>query len=126
MRVLIVDDEAPARARLKDCWRTARAKCAGSDRRGRAARGASTCSRTKHTDVVLLDIRMPEMDGIGSRSIAELPDPPAIVFTTAYDAYAIHASKCTRSITAEADTRGAAQDASVGAGNSQPQRRGAA
>ncbi|MFZ3086867.1 MAG: LytTR family DNA-binding domain-containing protein, partial [Methylotenera sp.] len=43
-------------------------------------------------DIVLLDIRMPEMDGIEvARHLQKLPKPPAIIFTTAYDNYAIQA-----------------------------------
>ena len=43
-------------------------------------------------DVVLLDIRMPEMDGIEfAEHLRKLPDPPIVIFTTAYDAYAIKA-----------------------------------
>jgi two-component system response regulator AlgR len=43
-------------------------------------------------DVVLLDIRMPEMDGIEvARHLQKLPAPPAVIFTTAYDAYAVRA-----------------------------------
>jgi two-component system response regulator AlgR len=43
-------------------------------------------------DVVLLDIRMPEMDGMeAARHIAGMPQPPGIIFTTAFDAYAIKA-----------------------------------
>lgn len=44
----------------------------------------------KHTpDVVLLDISMPELDGM--RVIQALDDPPAIILTTAYEQYAIQA-----------------------------------
>ena len=42
--------------------------------------------------MILLDIRMPEMDGIElAQHLQKLPQPPAIIFTTAYDAYAIRA-----------------------------------
>ena len=43
-------------------------------------------------DVVLLDVRMPEMDGIEvAQHLQQLDQPPAVIFTTAYDAYAIRA-----------------------------------
>jgi two-component system response regulator AlgR len=43
-------------------------------------------------DVVLLDIRMPQMDGIElAQHLNKLPRPPVVIFTTAYDAYAIKA-----------------------------------
>lgn len=90
MRVLIVDDEAPARARLRrmveelpDC------EVVGEADNGRDA--LQECVDAAPT-VVLLDIRMPDMDGIeAARHIAELDDGPAVVFTTAYDHYAIDA-----------------------------------
>ena len=93
LRILIVDDEAPARARLRDLL---------SDVAGQlplevvgeagTARDAADVLSNHPADVVLLDIRMPEMDGIEfAGHLQKLPDPPAIVFTTAYDAYAIRA-----------------------------------
>ena len=42
--------------------------------------------------MVLLDIRMPEMDGIElAQHLQKLEQPPAVIFATAYDAYAIRA-----------------------------------
>jgi len=89
-RVLIVDDELPARERLRrllaglgDC-----AVCA------EAATGQE-CLRLAgelHPDVVLMDVRMPGMTGLeAARHLALLPAPPAVVFTTAYDAHALEA-----------------------------------
>ena len=69
-------------------------------------------------DIVLLDIRMPEMDGMETaRHLAGMADPPAIIFTTAFDAYAIKAFEVNaidyllKPIRARAAPRGAAQDA---------------
>ncbi|MBV5334107.1 response regulator, partial [bacterium] len=43
-------------------------------------------------DVALVDIRMPKMDGIElARHLAQLDKPPAIIFITAYDSYAVQA-----------------------------------
>jgi two-component system response regulator AlgR len=93
LRVLIVDDEPPARARLRDvladCGAEIELEVVGEASTGRAA--LDTLATAK-ADVVLLDIRMPEMDGIElAQHLQKLEDPPAIVFTTAYDAYAIRA-----------------------------------
>ena len=93
LRVLIVDDEAPARARLRDLL----ADCSGEiapEIVGEAATGREALDLLSATgaDVILLDIRMPEMDGIElAQHLQKLPQPPAIIFTTAYDAYAIRA-----------------------------------
>lgn len=89
-RVLIVDDEPPARARLHqllagiDDWAVA----------GEAADGrrALELCESLEPDVVLLDIRMPEMDGIEvARHLTVLEHGPAVIFTTAYDDYALQA-----------------------------------
>ena len=93
LRVLIVDDEAPARARLKDvladCSPDVSLALVGE---AATARQALDLLGGTPADVVLLDIRMPEMDGIElAQHLQKLPTPPAIVFTTAYDAYAIRA-----------------------------------
>jgi len=93
IRVLIVDDEAPARARLRDliadCADTTPVEILGEASNGREALDA-VCSLKP--DVVLLDIRMPEIDGIETAEhLLKLEAPPAVIFTTAYDNYALKA-----------------------------------
>lgn len=89
-QILIVDDEAPARSRLERLidelpeW-----TCIGS-----CATGAEAIGRIEqsHPAVVLLDIRMPAMSGIEvARHLTRLATPPAVIFTTAYDQYALEA-----------------------------------
>ena len=92
-RVLIVDDELPARRRLQELLADLSERF-GLDVVAEAANGreALALANTHDPDVVLLDIRMPEMEGIEvARHLQKLPRPPALVFTTAYDAYAIKA-----------------------------------
>jgi two-component system response regulator AlgR len=90
LRVLIVDDEPPARERL------GRMLCElpGVAVVGEAANGAEAleaCARML-PDVVLLDIRMPGMDGIeAARHLNALDEPPALVFVTAHDEHALAA-----------------------------------
>jgi two-component system response regulator AlgR len=92
-RILIADDEGPARARLRDlldeCRESFPLTIVDEARNGREA--LEVLNREK-VDVVLLDIRMPEMDGLeAARHIAGMAQPPAIIFTTAFDAYALKA-----------------------------------
>jgi two-component system, LytTR family, response regulator AlgR len=92
-RILIADDEAPARARLRDLLDECRERfplaIVDEARNGREA--LEVLNREK-VDVVLLDIRMPEIDGLeAARHIAGMANPPAIIFTTAFDTYAIKA-----------------------------------
>jgi two-component system response regulator AlgR len=89
-RVLIVDDEAPARERLRRLLASVPDACIV----GECAAGDEAVQQAGElqADIVLLDIRMPGMSGIeAARHLALLPRPPAIVFTTAYDQYAIEA-----------------------------------
>ena len=93
MKVLIVDDELPARRRLQELLADLAEKI-GLEVVAEAANGreALALASAHAPDVVLLDIRMPEIEGIEvARHLQKLPRPPAIVFTTAYDAYAINA-----------------------------------
>lgn len=90
MRVLVVDDEAPARERLRQLLDD----IDGFDCCADAANGEAALAivNDEPPDIVLLDIRMPGMDGIQTaHHMNALNDPPAIVFTTAYDEYAIEA-----------------------------------
>ena len=93
LTVFIVDDEAPARMRLKELL----ADCATQfplQLVGEAGNGRDAMDRLAETpaEVVLTDIRMPQMDGIElARHLNKLDHPPVIIFTTAYDAYAIQA-----------------------------------
>ncbi|MFK7730709.1 MAG: LytR/AlgR family response regulator transcription factor [Pseudomonadales bacterium] len=90
MNVLIVDDEPLARDRLKRMvnetrdWRVI----------AEASNGAEAITQCQQTrpDVVLMDIRMPEMDGLSAaRRISDDDNAPAIIFCTAYDEYGVEA-----------------------------------
>lgn len=90
MRVLIVDDEPPARAWLRGLLD----RLPDHESCGEAGNGveALRLAATLRPEVVLLDIRMPGLDGLETaRRLAELPQPPAIVFTTAHGEYALDA-----------------------------------
>lgn len=90
MKVLVVDDELPARTRLKELL----GAIPDCEVAGEAANGREALQlwETKHPDVLLLDIRMPVMDGLETaRHLAAQDDPPAVIFTTAYDEFAVDA-----------------------------------
>ena len=93
LRVVVADDEAPARSRIRDLLEDCAASLA-LQVVGEAANGHQLLELLQRTpaDVVLLDIRMPEMDGIeAAQHIQKLAEPPAVIFTTAYDSYALKA-----------------------------------
>lgn len=88
MRVLIVDDEAPARDRLHRLL----AQEPDVAWVGHARDGIEALAQVESgkPDVVFLDVQMPELSGI--EVAASLPSPaPLIVFATAYDEYAVSA-----------------------------------
>lgn len=90
LRVLIVDDEQPARERL----RTLLAEVGGVEVAGEAGTGleALRLAAERQPGLVLLDVRMPGMDGVeAAHHLAALPSAPAVIFTTAYDEYAVSA-----------------------------------
>jgi two-component system response regulator AlgR len=90
LNALIVDDEPPARERLKRLLdEIEEVAVIGEASNGREA--LDLCARLD-PDVVLLDVRMPGMDGIeAARHLTALPEPPAVIFTTAHDEHALDA-----------------------------------
>jgi two-component system, LytTR family, response regulator AlgR len=90
MKVLIVDDEPPARERLKRLLEEIDA-CELAGEAGNGAEAIALAVRLA-PDVVLMDIRMPGMDGVeAARHLGQLDEPPAVIFITAYDEYALRA-----------------------------------
>jgi two-component system LytT family response regulator len=89
VRVLLVDDEPLARERMA----TALGLVAGVDVVGQCADGleAVAAIRERRPDLVLLDIQMPGLDGFGVIETIGPGRMPAVVFVTAYDAYALQA-----------------------------------
>ncbi len=93
LAVLLVDDEAPARERLRDLLGDL------GDKQptrivGMASNGVEALAVLEATpvDLVITDIRMPVMDGVElARHLARLAQPPAVIFSTAYDEYAVRA-----------------------------------
>ncbi len=90
LRTLIVDDEPLAVERMQII-------CAGLPALnvvGTASDGAAALRLVEalHPDLVLLDMTMPELDGLGvARRLASVAAPPAIVFVTAHDSFAVEA-----------------------------------
>ena len=92
LRVLLVDDEALARSRLTTLLGDCLAPSAVVAAEAADAAQAMTALRFGTFDVVLLDIRMPGMDGVTlAKTIAALPQPPAVVFVTAHAEHAVQA-----------------------------------
>ncbi len=90
LKILIVDDEPLARARLKSLV----ADLEAGEVVAEAGDGYDAIVAVQETgaQVVLLDIRMPGMDGLeAARHLSQLQAPPAIIFTTAFDAHALEA-----------------------------------
>ncbi len=90
MKILIVDDEPLARERLQRLL----ADMDQVDAVSEADNGTTALTAIKEArpSVILLDIRMPGLDGMGlARKIQALSNPPLIIFTTAYSEHAIEA-----------------------------------
>jgi len=90
LRVLVVDDEPLARERLSNLVED----LPDVELAGVAASGEEAlllAGRLK-PEVVLLDIRMPRMDGLETaHHLARMPEPPAVIFTTAFEQHALAA-----------------------------------
>src|ERR1044071_3343264 len=89
MRAIIVDDEAPARRRLRGVLQqigsvTRIDECANG-------RDAVELLRRSAPDLVFLDIQMPDLDGFAVAAAASHERPPAIIFVTAFDEHAVRA-----------------------------------
>lgn len=90
LRVLIADDEPLAAERLQLLL----ARAEGAQLVGTASDGDSAINLTQalHPDVLLLDIAMPGLDGIGvARALTVQSPSPAVIFVTAFDHFAVAA-----------------------------------
>jgi two-component system, LytTR family, response regulator AlgR len=90
LRVIIVDDEPPARERLRSMLTEA----GDFEVAGEAGNGLEALELVDRLmpDILLLDVRMPGIDGLEvARQLATQPEPPAVIFTTAFDEYAMQA-----------------------------------
>lgn len=90
LKILIADDETPARNRMRDLLGDIEHVSVVAEAKN--GKEAIDLAQTTKPDVMLLDIRMPLMDGIEAAQHAQKLEPkPYIIFTTAFDAYAIKA-----------------------------------
>ena len=89
LRVLVVDDEAPARQRLIDLLQ----RDAGVGAIGEASDGLAAVDAVERDrpDLVFLDVQMPEKSGFDVLAALDPAERPAVVFVTAHDHHAIHA-----------------------------------
>ena len=90
MKILIVDDEPLARSRLQDLL----GDIGNQHVVGEASNGRAAIEQAQklHPDVVLLDINMPEMNGLEAAiHLSQLEHAPAVIFTTAYSEHALEA-----------------------------------
>jgi len=92
LKILVVDDEALARSRLRTLLGDCTAPAAVASAEAADAAEAMGALQREAFDAVLLDIRMPGADGIAlAKMIAQLPQRPAVVFVTAHFEHAVQA-----------------------------------
>jgi DNA-binding LytR/AlgR family response regulator len=90
LAVLAVDDEAPSLDELS--YLLARSPLVGRVAVARNAADGLRHLRDGGFDAVLLDVRMPGLDGLElARVLAQFAEPPAVIFVTAYEDYALEA-----------------------------------
>lgn len=92
LKILLVDDEALARSRLRTLLGDCKAPPAMVAAEAADAVQAMGALQRQPFDAVLLDIHMPGMDGMAlARTLAGLSRPPAVVFVTAHAGHAVQA-----------------------------------
>ena len=92
LRILLVDDEALARSRLRTLLGDCTAPAAVVVAEASDAVQAMAALQRQAFDAVLLDIHMPGTDGMAlARLASSLPQPPAVVFVTAHAGHAVQA-----------------------------------
>jgi len=92
LKVLIVDDEALARARLRTLLSACSAPAATVEAEAANATQAMQCLQHQAFDLALIDIHMPGADGLTlASSLRALPLAPAVVFVTAHAEHALQA-----------------------------------
>ncbi|MDH5633438.1 MAG: LytTR family DNA-binding domain-containing protein [Gammaproteobacteria bacterium] len=90
MRILIVDDEKLARDRLRELVND----IGGHTVIGEGTNGNEAVEKASelNPDILLMDIRMPGMDGLeAAMHLMGMENPPSVIFTTAYDQHALDA-----------------------------------
>ncbi|MDR2709775.1 MAG: LytTR family DNA-binding domain-containing protein [Burkholderiales bacterium] len=93
LKILVVDDEAPARRRLRDllddCKQALPLTVVGEVENGREALHWAQISEV---DLLLTDIQMPDMNGIElAQHLLRMKQPPRVIFVTAFNEYAVRA-----------------------------------
>lgn len=92
LRILIVDDETLARARLRTLLGDCTAPAVSVEAEAANATQALAWLQHHPVDVALIDIHMPGADGLTlAQTLRTLPQPPAVVFVTAYAEHAVQA-----------------------------------
>ena len=89
IRVLVADDELPARQRLIDLLR--RDEQVASVIEAADGETAAEMIQKQNPDLIFLDVQMPELDGLGVMDAIGAAEMPLTVFVTAFDQHAIRA-----------------------------------